>query len=224
LKKERVELYMRNTSGMIGELESYNVVAEVKGSEFPEEIIVVGGHLDSWDVGGGAHDDGSGCVQSMQVLELFKKLNYRPKRTLRIVMFMNEENGLSGGTTYAALAKANGENHLAALESDRGGFTPRGFSCTADESVFTDRFKALKAFSDVLEPYGLHINNGGGGADIGPLKDQGTLLIGLVPDSQRYFDFHHTEADVIEAVNERELKMGAAAMASLVYMIDKYGL
>lgn len=224
LKKETVEVYLRNTSGMEGERESYNVVAEVRGSEFPEEIIVVGGHLDSWDVGGGAHDDGSGCVQSMQVLELFKKLDYRPKRTLRIVMFMNEENGLSGGKEYAALAKANKEYHLAALESDRGGFSPRGFGCSADESIFTERFKALKGFSDVLEPYGLYINNGGGGADIGPLKDQGALLIGLIPDAQRYFDYHHTTADVIEAVNRRELNMGAAAMASLIYMIDKYGL
>lgn len=224
LKKDQVEVYMRNTSRMVEERESYNVVAEVKGSAFPEEIIVVGGHLDSWDVGGGAHDDGSGCVQSIQVLEVFNKLDYRPKRTLRIVMFMNEENGLSGGLTYAAMAKAKGEYHLAALESDRGGFSPRGFGCSADETVFSERFRALKEFSGVLEPYGLYIKNGGGGADIGPLKSHGTLLIGLLPDTQRYFDFHHTRADGIEAVNERELKMGAAAMASLVYMIDKYGL
>ena len=225
LKKETVEVYMRNTSEMTeGMRESFNVIGEIKGSEFPDEIIVIGGHLDSWDVGGGAHDDGSGCVQSMQVLEMFKKLDYKPKRTIRCVLFMNEQNGLSGGRKYAELAKANGENHLAALESDAGGFTPRGFSCTAIDSVFTDSFKAIKEFSDVLAPYGLRITAGGGGADIGPLKPQGVFLIGLRPDAQRYFDYHHTENDIIDAVNERELKMGAAAMTSLIYLIDKYGL
>jgi len=200
------------------------VIGEIKGSEKPEEIILVGGHLDSWDVGQGAHDDGAGCVQSMDVLQLLKRMNYRPKRTIRCVLFMNEENGLAGALAYAEISNNNKEFHLAAIESDAGGFTPRGFSCSADESVFTERYRKLTSWLPFLEPYDLSLSSGGGGADISRLKSQKGLLIGFRPDSQRYFDYHHTAIDTIDAINKRELELGTAAMTSLVYLIDKYGL
>jgi hypothetical protein len=224
LRQEPVKVFMRTTCMMVADEWSYSVVGEIQGSEKPEEIILVGGHLDSWDVGEGAHDDGAGCVQSMDVLQLFKRLNYKPKRTIRCVLFMNEENGLMGGKTYAEEAERKGEFHLAAIESDRGGFTPRGFTVDGAPEVFANKFPATQSWLSLLEPYGLHIKKGGGGADISPLKNQGTLLIGFEPDSQRYFDYHHTHADTFETVNKRELELGTAALASLVYLLDKYGL
>lgn len=203
---------------------SYNVVAEIKGSTYPDEIIVVGGHLDSWDVGGGAHDDGAGCVHAMQVFQAMRDLQYRPKRTIRCVLFMNEENGLGGGLAYAKASNDKNEYHMAAIESDAGGFSPRGFSCDATDEAFTPMYRQVTEWAGLLEPYGLHLSKGGSGADISPLKSQNGLLFGLRPDSQRYFDFHHTKNDQIEAVNERELKLGAAAMTSLVYLLDTFGL
>jgi len=204
--------------------ESHNVIAEIKGSEFPNEIILVGGHLDSWDLGGGAHDDGAGCVHSIQVFETLLALNYKPKRTLRCVMFMNEENGLAGGKRYAEVSDSLGEFHLAAIESDMGGFTPRGFGCSANDEVFKTYLRNFQTFSTYLEPYDLYLKSGGGGADINPLKPQGGLLIGFKPDSQRYFDLHHTKLDRIDKVNKRELELGAAAITSLVYLLDQFGL
>jgi len=224
LKETDLKIYMKNNSVMLDSLDSYNVIAEIKGSEFPDEIILIGGHLDSWDIGEGAHDDGSGCMQSIQVAETLISLDYKPKRTLRFVMFMNEEFGLTGGRAYAKISNEKEEYHLASLESDSGGFTPRGFSCEATDSMFTQLYRGLNAFLPVLETYDLYLKKGGSGADIGPLKSQNGLLIGLRPDSQRYFDYHHTKNDVFEAVNERELKLGAAAMTSLVYLIDQHGL
>jgi hypothetical protein len=201
---------------------SYNVIGEIRGSEKPEEVMLVGGHLDSWDVGHGAHDDGAGCVQSMEVLRLFKKIGYRPRHTVRCVLFMNEENGLRGGQAYAREAQRKHEFHDLAIESDAGGFTPRGFSFDAEPGVLATRFAEVQALAPVLSKYGLHeLRMGGSGADIGPLKPQGGLLSGYVPDSQRYFDYHHTAADVFEAVNKRELELGAASMAALVYLMDR---
>ncbi len=203
---------------------SFSVIGEIRGSEFPEEIILVGGHLDSWDVGGGAHDDGAGCVQAMEVLHTMIKMNYKPKRTIRCVLFMNEENGLAGGLSYAKWSNENKEFHLAAIESDAGGFTPLGFNFDADSSMVKSYAQALGKWSELLESYDLKISKGGSGADIGPLKSQKGLLVGLSPDSQRYFEYHHTEADRIQAVHPRELSLGTAAMASLIYLIDQYGL
>lgn len=200
------------------------VIGEIKGSTHPDEIILVGGHLDSWDVGQGAHDDGAGCMQSVEVLRILKSIGYKPKRTIRCVLFSNEENGLAGGRTYAARSNEAKEFHLAAIESDAGGFSPRGFSFEADTSKFKTYYKKVYSWLPLLESYGLTFETGGSGADIGPLKSQKGLLVGLRPDSQRYFDFHHTADDVFENVNQRELELGAAAMASLVYLIDKYGL
>ncbi|MCB0644833.1 MAG: M20/M25/M40 family metallo-hydrolase, partial [Phaeodactylibacter sp.] len=224
LKDAPVELYLRTDCHILEDKPSYNVIGELKGSEYPDEIILVGGHLDSWDIGGGAHDDGAGCVHAMEVIHLLKNLGYQPKRTIRCVLFMNEENGLAGGKAYWAASNAAGEYHMAAIESDRGGFTPRGFSVDGHESVFNERFSKLADWLPLLKPYGLEFSKGGSGADISGLKDQKGMLFGFLPDSQRYFDFHHTEADVISAVDQRELELGAASMASLVYLLDKYGL
>ncbi len=224
LKKGRVNLYIRNTCKLLADTWSYNVVGEIKGSKFPNEIIAVGGHLDSWDIADGAHDDGAGCVQSIEVLYQLHKMGYKPLRTLRAVLFMNEENGSAGGKAYAEISNEKHEKHLLALESDSGGFTPRGIGFSADKEVFEGYFKKVNTWSNLLEPYDLKLYPSGGGSDIGPLKSQKGLLASLVPDSQRYFDYHHTRNDKLEAVNERELKLGAAAIASLVFLIDKYGL
>ncbi|MBL0099242.1 MAG: M20/M25/M40 family metallo-hydrolase [Saprospiraceae bacterium] len=219
-----VKLFLKTQCKMMGKRPAPTAIGEIRGSEFPEEIILVGGHLDSWDVGQGAHDDGAGCVQSMEVLRILSDLGYQPKRTIRCVLFSNEENGLAGGRTYARISNEKKEFHLAALESDAGGFSPRGFSFEADTSVFKTYYRHVSNWLPLLESYGLHFETGGSGADIGPLKSQKGLLIGLRPDSQRYFDFHHTANDRIENVNKRELELGAAAMASMVYLLDKYGI
>lgn len=215
-----IKFYFKQNCRQLEDVQSYNVIGEIKGRTYPEEIIVVGGHLDSWDLGDGAHDDGAGCVQSMEVLHLFKKVGYRPKRTIRVVLFMNEENGLRGGNKYAEVAKNKNERHLFALESDAGGFTPRGFSIDGTESAF----RQIESWKPLFEPYLIHqFIKGGSGADIGPLKDGQVVLAGLRPDSQRYFDHHHAANDTFEHVNKRELELGAATMTALVYLVDKYG-
>ena len=220
-EKIKVKFYFRQSCKTLPDAQSYNVIGELKGAEFADEIMVVGGHLDSWDLGDGSHDDGAGIVQSMEVLRLFKQLKIRPKRTLRVVLFANEENGLAGGKEYARLAKENKEKHVVALESDSGGFTPRGFGFTCSDS----NYKQVLTWKSLFEPYNLHIfARGGGGADIGPLKNDENVLLGLRPDSQRYFDYHHTEIDTFDKVNKRELELGAASMASIIYLFDKYGI
>ena len=216
----KLQLYLWQNCQQLDDVESFNVIGEMTGSEFPDQFIVVGGHLDSWDLGDGSHDDGAGVVQSMEVLRLMKKSGLRPKRSLRVVLFMNEENGLRGGKKYAEQAEANGEKHVFALESDSGGFTPRGFSFDCSDQDF-DRILSWKP---LFKPYLIHyFEKGGSGADIGPLKTDDLVLAGLRPDSQRYFDYHHASNDTFDAVNQRELELGAATMTSLVYLIDKYG-
>lgn len=197
---------------------SANVIAETKGKAFPNKIIVFGGHFDSWDQGEGAHDDGAGCMHAFEALRLLKILNYKPKHTLRCVFWINEENGLRGGTEYAQQAKIHNENHIVAIESDRGGFAPRGFG--VDSSIL----KHVVKFQKLLNDYGIgKIDLGGGGADIGPLKkvNNNTAFVSFIPDSQRYFDVHHAETDVFESVNKRELEMGAASLAALIYILDQ---
>ena len=214
-------LFMELSCKQLDDTISYNVIGEIKGQEFPDEIVLVGGHLDSWDIGEGAHDDGAGVVQSLQVLETFKKLKLKPKRTLRCVMYMNEENGNRGGKHYASMVRKTGEKHLFALESDRGGFSPRGFSIDGTKI----QLEYLQSFEKLFKPYQLHVfSKGYSGVDIGPLKDGKLCLVGLIPDSQRYFDFHHSKADVFENVHKRELELGASAISSIVYLVDKYGL
>jgi carboxypeptidase Q len=198
---------------------SHNVVGELRGTLFPDKYIICGGHLDAWDNGEGAHDDGAGCMQSIEALRILKNMGYKPRHSLRAVMFMNEENGARGAKRYAAWADSLKEKHIYAIESDRGGFSPRGFAIDSDDPVVIEK---IARFRKLLEPYGLHdFKKGGGGVDIGPLKKQGTVCIGLVPDSQRYFDHHHAANDVFEHVNKRELELGAAAMAALIYLLDQ---
>lgn len=217
-EKPTTKFYFKQSCETLEDAPSHNVVAEIKGSEHPEEIIVVGGHLDSWDLAQGAHDDGTGIVQSMEVIRMFKALNIRPKHTIRVVLFMNEENGTRGGIKYAELAKANNEKHIFGLESDSGGFTPKGFGMQGASAELLSKFQAYRK---LFAPYGIHeFERGGGGADIGPLAPQGTVLIGFKPDSQRYFEYHHASNDTFETVNQRELELGAAAMTSLIYLLD----
>ena len=216
-----IKFFFRQNSKNFPDVLSHNVIAQINGSEKPDEIIVIGGHLDSWDLGDGSHDDGAGIVQSMEVLRILKNLNYSPKRTIRVVLFANEENGLKGGTKYAEEAILNNEKHFFALESDAGGFTPRGFSFDTSDK----EFKTIKKFESLFVKYGM--NNffiGGSGADIGPLKNGEVILAGLRPDTQRYFDYHHAASDTFDKINKRELELGAAAMTALVYLLDNYKL
>ncbi len=218
--KTKVTASFTNTSTMLADAVSYNVVGEIRGSEYPNEIITVGGHLDSWDLAEGAQDDGAGVTQSMEVLRAIKAVGIQPKRTIRAVLFMNEENGGMGGKKYLELAQQNKETHLFALESDEGGFTPRGFNLEMDDA----RRNKILQWKNLFANYGVYdFINGGGGADISPLKKIGTALAGLSPDSQRYFDVHHASTDVFENVSKRELNLGALNMAALIYLVDKYG-
>ncbi|HEX9252104.1 MAG TPA: M20/M25/M40 family metallo-hydrolase [Ignavibacteriaceae bacterium] len=200
--------------------QSYNVVAEITGSEFPNEIIVVGSHFDSWDVGCGAHDDGAGCVQSMEVLYLLKELNIKPKRTIRCVLFINEENGSRGGKEYGKFVETNNENHLAAIESDRGGFTPIGFDVDSDSASLIK----IKSWLPVLEKSGINwVKKGGSGVDVQYIKNTKAKL-GYVPDVQRYMDVHHSANDTFESIHPRELELGAASIAIMAYLISEEGL
>jgi hypothetical protein len=220
LKEGKVRFYLEMDCSAFPDARSYNVMAELKGSKFPDQIITIGGHLDSWDTGEGAHDDGAGVIHCLEALRILNELGWQPTHTIRVVFFMNEENGNQGGQQYAKWCLANGEKQIAALESDRGGFAPRGFGLDGPDKYLS----LLQSFEPVLRSYDLHIfEKGYGGVDIGPLKEQypGIPLFGFVPDSQRYFDYHHAPSDVFESVNKRELELGAAAIASFVYLIDQ---
>jgi carboxypeptidase Q len=220
-KKGEVRAQLQSHCKMIGTKTSFNVIGELTGSEYPGEIVLAGGHLDSWDVGEGAHDDGAGCVQSIEILRTFKKLQMRPKRTLRVVLFMNEENGLKGGFAYADSAKAKKEHHIFALESDAGGFSPRGIGLKMSQA----QRRYLQSYRHLFLPYGVYdFEKEHGGADIYPLEKAGVPVGELMPDPQRYFDYHHTAQDVFEAVNHRELKLGAVAMTQLIWLVTQYGL
>ncbi|HET9744421.1 MAG TPA: M20/M25/M40 family metallo-hydrolase [Chitinophagaceae bacterium] len=223
LQKQKVSVALKTYGHFLPDTIGHNVIGELKGTEFPDEIITIGGHLDSWDAGEGAHDDGAGCVQTIEILRTFNAIGYKPKRTIRFVLFANEENGLRGGNKYADEAKAKNEKHIFALESDAGGFTPRAFGFTMTD----EQFAKVSQWKPLITPYGCsEFNRGGGGADIGPLRRAipTTALCGFSPDSQRYFDIHHAGNDVFENVNKRELHLGAVNMAALIYLIDKYGL
>ena len=219
-EKSTLQFYFKQNCEQLEDVQSFNVIGEITGTEFPNQYMIVGGHLDSWDLGDGSHDDGAGVVQSMDVLRLLKLSNIKPKHSIRVVLFMNEENGLRGGKKYAEEAKTKGENHVFALESDAGGFTPRGFSFDCSDASF----KQVLSWKPLFKPYLIHyFEKGGSGADVGPLKSDNNVLAGLRPDSQRYFDYHHAENDTFDAVNKRELELGAATMTSLIYLFDKYG-
>lgn len=217
---KRVLATLRLTCQRFPDVESANVIGEIVGSEKPAEVVVIGGHLDSWDKGQGAHDDGAGCVHSIEALRLVKESGLKPRRTIRVVLFINEENGLNGGLTYAA-EKHPGERHIAAIESDAGGFSPSGFSVSDSLALLK-----LQSYARVFRPIGAdHIVRGGeGGSDIGPLRKKGVVCLGLQVDGQKYFDYHHSDSDTIDKVNERELELGASAVATMAYIIAEEGL
>lgn len=217
LKSKKITAKLNSNCGMKADKLSHSVIGEITGKK-DQSVIVVGGHLDSWDVGEGAHDDGTGIVQSIEVLRTFKKLGIKNNHTIRAVCFANEENGVKGGVQYGKTAKDNNEKHLFAIESDAGGFAPRGISLEMDD----DKRNQIKSWAPLFFPYGVYNFEGTySGTDIYPLHDMGIPTAELVPDSQRYFDIHHTEEDTFEKVNRRELLLGAAAMTQLIYMIDK---
>ena len=222
LANGKVSVFIRTHGKFLPDTIGHNVIGELKGSQFPNEIITIGGHLDCWDNCEGAHDDGAGCVQTIEILRAFKAIEYKPKRTIRFVLFANEENGLKGGSKYAEEAMTKKEKHVFALESDGGGFTPRGFGFVVSDA----QFRKIMTWRELIAPFGAgEFTRGGGGADIGPLnKAFGTPLAGLNPDAQRYFDIHHARNDVFESVNKRELDLGAVNMAALIYLVDQYGL
>jgi hypothetical protein len=222
LEKEPVTVFLKTNGHMLADTVAHNVVGKITGSEFPNQVITIGGHLDSWDPAEGAHDDGSGCVQTIEVLRALKAIGYKPRHTIHFVLFANEENGGRGGLKYAEEALKKKEQPVFALESDEGGFTPRGFGVTMPP----EKLNKMRVWLPLLAPYGIsEIENGGGGSDISPLgRYLETPLAGLEPDSQRYFDIHHARSDVFEAVNKRELELGAVSIAALIYLVDKYGL
>ena len=216
-----LKFLLRQQCKQFKDVMSHNVIAEIKGSVYPDEIILVGGHLDSWDIGDGSHDDGAGIVQSMDVVNILKNIGYKPKRTIRVVLFMNEENGTRGAKKYFEVSKRNNLNHIFALESDAGGFTPRGFSFTSN----AENFSVIKNWKYLFDPYLIQsFVIGGSGADISLLKTNNNVLAGLRPDSQRYFDYHHAASDTFDAINKRELELGTFSMTSLIYLFDKYGI
>ncbi len=216
-----VRLHMNFNCRNLEDVQSYNVVGQITGSDHPDEIVLLGGHLDCWDLSHGAHDDGAGCAQSLAALLLLKELGIKPKRTIRAVLFMNEEFGGSGGIDYAASAHRQKETHLAALESDRGGFLPLGLGIGGSE----ERFNCFKKWEPLFQAMGLMgLRRGGGGVDIGPLGKSGTVLCSLVPDSQRYFHVHHSAKDILSSVNSRELELGTIAMALWAYLVAQEGI
>jgi hypothetical protein len=220
-KNPDLQFYFKQSCEIMADVLSYNVVGEIKGSEHPENIMVVGGHLDSWDLADGSHDDGAGVTQSMEVANIFKRIGYKPKNTVRIVLFMNEENGGKGGDKYNELAQKNNENHIFALESDCGGFTPRGFTIEGSET----NIKMVQDYANLFEPYLIHVfRKGHTGSDIEPLVSKNILKAGLRPDTQRYFDYHHAATDRFDAIDKRELELGAATMAALIYLVDQTGI
>lgn len=219
LKEGRnIRLSIKLSAQSYPDVESANVLGELRGTEKPGEVIVIGGHLDSWDKGQGAHDDGAGCVHAIEALRILKHLGLQPKRTIRAVMFANEENGLRGGTAYAAKERP-GEKHIAAIESDAGGFAPRAFGVTEPA------YEKVSSWSQYFRTVGIdRMQRGGGGADIGPLMRKGVPGMGLVPEGHRYFDYHHSDSDTIDKVNERELALGSAAMALMAWLVAQEGL
>lgn len=215
-KGERVRVKMELHCRDGGMVPSANVIADFRGREKPQEIVVIGGHLDSWDVGQGAHDDGVGVVSCIEAIRLLKSLGLQPRRTIRVILFMNEENGTAGGNGYARDFADEMADHVAAIEMDSGGFQPLGFGFTAGAGGL----EMMQPLARYLEPIGAGtLRSGGGGVDIGPMREYGVPMIGLNNDTTHYFDYHHTPADTPDKVNEVELRRCAAAMAVLAYAL-----
>ncbi len=222
LKTPNLRFFLKLHCQYLPDVKSHNVIGEITGSENPDQFIMLGGHIDAWDTGQGAHDDGAGTMQTISALRTLQQMGYKPKNTLRAVMFINEENGLRGGGKYAELAVQNKEKHLVAIESDAGGFTPRAFGIKGGDSSLAKIRTWLDYFPDNTITA---IKAGHGGADINPLnRADGTPVVGFIPDSQRYFDYHHSPADIFSAINRRELELGTASLAALIYLVDQFGM
>jgi Zn-dependent M28 family amino/carboxypeptidase len=205
----------------LGQVVSANVLGELTGSELPDEVVLVGGHLDSWDLGLGAHDDAAGCAASVEALRLIKACGLKPKRTIRAVMFMDEEFGGTGGRHYAAAPERKGEKHLLAMESDRGGFLPLGLAVGGSDRRLLAK---VRRFEALFRPLGvLTITGGGGGVDVGPLVAAGARPASVITNAQPYFDVHHSALDVPAAVHPREFELQAVIMALLAYIISMEG-
>jgi len=219
-KEPDVRVQLELSCKNLAPVPSANVVGEIRGSERPDEIILVGGHLDSWDLAVGAHDDGAGCANAVEALRLIKTAGLKPRRTIRAVMFMDEEFGGTGGRFYAMDERRKGEKHLAAIELDSGGFLPIAVGGGKPEV-----FEKLKKWEYVFKPLGITMMRpGGGGVDVAPLAAQGTALLGISPDSQRYFDVHHSGLDILESVHPRELELGAISLAIYAYILAQEGI
>jgi hypothetical protein len=219
-KSPDLQVKMELNCRTLEDARSFNVIGDVFGNAYPDEYIVVAGHFDSWDKGDGAHDDGAGCIQALEVPDLFKRLGILPKRTIRCVFYINEENGIRGALEYARIADSLGLRHLAAIESDRGAFTPRGFFVDADTAIIAE----INQWLPYLQKAGIEwVRKGGSGVDISYIPNL-KAPIGYVPDSQRYFDYHHSENDVYETIHPREFELGSAAMAILTYLLSEEGL
>lgn len=213
---ERVRLNLQLSCRTLGDVDSANVVGEIRGDVHPEQVLVLGGHLDAWDVGHGAHDDGAGCVHALEAARLIVARGLKPKRTIRVVMFMNEENGARGAEAYFKTHESELAHHVLALESDAGGFTPRGFSTDAKPETFA----TLAAAARVLErASATQMIVGWGGVDIGPMAKAAVPLVGFRPDDERYFDHHHSARDTIDQVHSRELALGAGAISGLAWIL-----
>jgi carboxypeptidase Q len=223
-KGERVRMHVLLTPRTLPEVESANVIAEIKGSERPDEVVLIGGHLDSWDLGTGAIDDGSGVAMVMETLRVLKELGIKPKRTIRGVLFMNEENGLRGGHAYfdAAAKKELLRHHVAAIETDAGAAPPVGFITTLDGKELESLKARLKVLARIVPMYVESSKHTG--ADTSPLTDAGVPGFGLVPDPRHYFDFHHTPADTLDKVDPKALAQNTAALAALAYILAEDGI
>jgi carboxypeptidase Q len=216
-----VQVHLRLESQLLPDAESANVIGELTGSEKPEEVVVIGGHIDSWDVGQGAHDDGSGCVTMMEAITVLKKLGLKPRRTIRVVLFTNEENGVRGAKAYAADHAAELPNHVMAVESDGGGFSPRGFIMDARADIAPRAVKRLTDILSLLRPLQsqLLINGDRSGTDVEPMAPAGVPTMELLSANATYFDFHHTDADTLDKVDPAQLAEAVAAMAVLAYVV-----
>jgi len=211
-------LRLKMEAKFLPDAESANVIAELKGSEKPDEIVLIGGHFDSWDVGQGAHDDGGGCIVAWEAVRLLKELGLKPRRTIRVVLYTNEENGLRGGNAYHDAHRAEIANHIFAIESDSGVYRPEGFglAATAPLQVRSNMIEIAKLLSGIGAD---QIAADGGGADIGPMMREGVIGASLDVDGTHYFDIHHTQADTLDKVNPRELALCVATMAVMAYTV-----
>jgi carboxypeptidase Q len=211
---ERIELHLCMEAQSFPDVVSRNIIAEIKGTEFPDEVVLFGAHIDAWDVGQGAHDDGGNCIASWYALRLLKQLELRPKRTIRMVHWTNEENGLRGAQAYADRYPAN--KHIVAIEADAGSFAPLGYGFTGSDSAFA----IVQAVGGLLSSIGASaVTKGGGGADIGVLMRQGVPGMGLRVAGDKYFWYHHAHADTVDKVDPHELNLCIATLAVMVYVL-----